>query len=81
MRLKITAVQTGGTLIRGQDVRVVDADTGQPLEGVQAITWHCGGRRETPICVIRMLGVELDLLADIDPAQVSMILLAQGEDA
>lgn len=82
MRLRITTTREAGQrmLIRGQDIRVVDADTGIALEGVQSITWHCGGRKDPPVCIIKLLGVELDLPIDLPPEQAALIRLAR-EDA
>lgn len=66
-------------VLRGQEVRVEDAETGILLDGVQSVTWHCGGRGERPVCVLTFLGVAVDVDADLSPEASAAVMLARSK--
>lgn len=65
MRLVIRCNGIRADKIHGEDV-VVETPQGDRLEGVTSVTWHCGGRKERPVCVLVLRDVEVQgLLADV----------------
>lgn len=75
MRLVIRSNGIRADKLTGQDV-VVEDTRGNRLEGVQSVTWHCGGRNEQPVCVLVIRGVDVSgLLADIPPEMAAAMRL------
>lgn len=50
---------------------------GVPVDGVQSVTLHCGGRDEPITAVLVVAGVEVDALADLPPAAAAALRLLE----
>lgn len=51
---------------------------GEQLEGVQSVTWHCGGRDEPAVAVLVIRGVSIDALVDLPPEAEAALQLIEG---
>lgn len=60
--MKIKIVSDGGPL----STRVVNAETGETLEGVVGVEWEHSAPGQLPRTVITVLGVPVEVYADID---------------
>lgn len=78
MRLTIIASPDPATgHVVGQHVRIINADTREPLEGVMSVTWHCEGRGEPAICVLKLRDVAIDTVVELPAHAAAAILLAR----
>lgn len=62
MRLKVTLKTTdeAGNLLRNPDVTVSNADTGEPLDYVTAVSFSAD-TRSTPVLKVEMFGFEAEV--------------------
>lgn len=60
MRLKLIAKSENG-IVRREDVKVVDADTGELLQNVVHVEWSFGVDHFVPIATIQVVNPELDI--------------------
>ena len=71
MKLKIISGIDSGILWRTA-TKVVNAETGELLEGVQEIDWHVSVK-DIPVATIKVLNVEVDIEIDAKVEKIEWI--------
>jgi hypothetical protein len=72
MRIRVESESPPGRIARGQELRIINADTGEPIETAKSIVIRCTGNHEPVTATIEFVDVELnveavDVEADLAP--------------
>jgi hypothetical protein len=63
MRIRVESDGSPGRIARGQDLRIINADTGETIENAKSIVIRCAGHGEPVTATIEFVDVELNVEA------------------